>query len=146
AIARWTANPIAGLVWGFLAGAVVQSGRVVAFILVSMLASGLVVVRRALPIILGANVGGTLLVVISSLDIHLFVLVVLGLAGLTFTNERFLPVRPVALCAFGVGLIFLGLHTLQIATEPLAAEPWAKATIAGAGGSFLLMFAAAAVL
>jgi hypothetical protein len=38
-----------------------------------MLASGLLSVRGALPIIIGCNVGTTLLVVIASLDSHFFV-------------------------------------------------------------------------
>jgi phosphate:Na+ symporter len=146
AVAAWTRSVPAGLFWGFAAGAVMQSTSAITFIVVSMLGSGLLTVGSGLAIIVGCNVGSTLLVVIATLNIHLFVLAMLGLAGISFASERLAPARTILLAAFGIGLVFLGLQILQTAAEPLAREPWVRDALSGAGTSYLLILGVGAVL
>ncbi|CAF0731055.1 unnamed protein product [Adineta steineri] len=50
-------NPIAGLMLGLLATVVVQSSSTSTSIVVSMVSSSILPVRRAIPIIMGANIG-----------------------------------------------------------------------------------------
>ncbi|MCB1499307.1 MAG: Na/Pi cotransporter family protein [Bauldia sp.] len=146
AVAAWTRSIPAGLFWGFAAGAVMQSTSAITFIVVSMLGSGLLTVGSGLAIIIGCNVGSTLLVVIATLNIHLFVLAMLGLAGISFASERLAPARTILLATFGIGLVFLGLQILQTAAEPLAHEPWVRDMLSGAGTSYLLILAIGAAL
>ncbi|HET7715511.1 MAG TPA: Na/Pi symporter, partial [Bauldia sp.] len=145
-VAAWTRSLWAGILWGFAAGAVMQSMSAITFIIVSMLGSGLLTVESGLAILLGANIGGTVLVVIATLDIHLFVLVVLGVAGVSFAIERAARARTFLLAVFGVGLVFLGLSMLQEGVGPLASEPWVRDLIVSAGSSYLLIFGIAALL
>jgi len=145
-VAAWTRSTWAGVLWGFVTGAVVQSTSAITFIVVSMLGSGLLTVPSGLAITIGANVGTTLLVVIATLNVHLFVLVMLGIAGLSFASARLAPVRTLLLALFGIGLVFLGLEILQEAAEPLAAQPWVHDALAGAGSSMALVFVAGAIL
>ncbi len=145
-VAAWTRSTWAGLLWGFTTGAIVQSTSAITFIVVSMLGSGLLTVSSGLAITIGSNVGSTLLVVIATLNIHLFVLVMLGVAGVSFASARLAPARSLLLAVFGIGLVFLGLEILQDAAGPLAQQPWVRDAMAGAGSSMLLVFVVGAVL
>ena len=69
--ARWTDNRWAGFAWGSLAGAVTQTMPALTFLMVAMLRSGLLSVRRALPILLGGNVGVTLLLLVVVVDVKI---------------------------------------------------------------------------
>lgn len=146
AVAAWTKSLWAGLFWGFSTGAVMQSTPAITFIVVSMLGSGLLTVESGLAIIIGCNVGTTLLVVIATLDIHLFVLVMLGVAGISFASARLAHARTLILAVFGIGLVFLGLEMLQSAVAPLAGEPWVRDLLAGAGTYYLVVLVVGAVL
>ncbi len=146
AVAAWTKSLWAGLFWGFSTGAVMQSTPAITFIVVSMLGSGLLTVESGLAIIIGCNIGTTLLVVIATLNIHLFVLVMLGIAGLSFASARLAHARTLLLAVFGIGLVFLGLEMLQDAAAPLAGEPWVRDLLAGAGTYYLVVFLVGAVL
>ncbi len=145
-VAAWTRTTWAGVLWGFTTGAVVQSTSAITFIVVSMLGSGLLTVPSGLAITIGSNVGTTLLVVIATLDIHLFVLVMLGLAGLSFASARLAPTRTLLLAVFGIGLVFLGLEILQDAARPLAHQPWVRDALAGASSSYILILVVSAFL
>jgi phosphate:Na+ symporter len=145
-VAAWTRSTWAGVMWGFTTGAVVQSTSAITFIVVSMLGSGLLTVPSGLAITIGSNVGTTLLVVIATLNIHLFVLVMLGIAGLSFASARLAPARTVLLAVFGIGLVFLGLEILQDAAEPLAEMPWVHNALAGASTSIVMVFLVSMVL
>ncbi len=146
AVAAWTKTTLAGTFWGLVSGAVMQSTSALTFIVVSMLGSGLLTVESGLAIIIGCNVGTTLLVVIATLDIHIFVLVMLGLSGVSFASERLVPARAFLLAVFGIGLVFLGLDMLQNAAAPLAGEPWVRNLMSQAGSSYILVFLIALAL
>lgn len=145
-VAAWTKSLWAGILWGFGAGAVMQSTSAITFIIVSMLGSGLLTVESGLAILVGANVGATIVVVIATLDIQIFVLVILGVAGLSFAIDRTASARSFLLAVFGIGLVFLGLSMLQQGVGPLANEPWVRDLMVSAGSSYMLIFAIAAIL
>jgi len=56
---RTTSNPFAGLFIGILATSLVQSSSTTTSILVGMVASGVLTIGGAIPIIMGANIGTT---------------------------------------------------------------------------------------
>lgn len=145
-MAAWTKRPAAGVVLGVAAGGVMQSTTAVTFILASMIASGLLSVSGAFPVIAGANVGSTLLIMLATLDIHLFVLLVLGIAGISFTVERLAGIRTLASAVFGVGLVLFGLEMLQSGVMPLTREPWFAQLLAIVGASYFLPLVIAVVL
>jgi len=54
-----TSNPIVGLFIGILATSIIQSSSTTTSILVGMVASGLITIEGAIPIVMGANIGTT---------------------------------------------------------------------------------------
>jgi len=55
-----TANPFVGLFIGILATSIIQSSSTTTSILVGMVASGLISIEGAIPIVMGANIGTTI--------------------------------------------------------------------------------------
>ena len=53
------ADPVAGLIIGFLATSLIQSSSTTTTIVVGLVASGALTIQLAIPIIMGANIGTT---------------------------------------------------------------------------------------
>jgi len=139
-VASWTRSRAAAVGWGVSAGAVMQSTPAVTLIAVSMLGTGLIAVETGLAMVLGCNVGTSLLVVVASLDIKVLVYALLGVAGLSFASTRWAAARTIPLVVFGIGLVFLGLDLLKSAVGPIAQEPWIRDLLASSGSSMPLLF------
>src|SRR5262245_46854774 len=75
------------MLFGVGAGFVTQSGRTTAFILASFVQAGLIEARRALPIVLWANLGCTLVIFSAVFPIHLFALFLLAATGVCIAFE-----------------------------------------------------------
>ncbi len=143
---RWTGNRLAGFAWGTAAATITQSMSALTFIVVSVLRAELISTKGAFAIILGGNVGVTLLVLVVTFDIELVSLYVLGVASAVLISERASRYRPVAASFFGGAMIVLGLVLLKDSAAPLADQPWFGEMVEGTGGSLLLAFLVAALL
>ena len=143
---RWTRHRFSALVWGALAGAVIQSMSGLTFVVVSILRSGLITTQGALALILGGCVGTSALVVIVTFDIKVVSLYVLGLSAAVLVSGRLSRFRPVAAAFLGGALIVLGLVHLKDAAAPLAEQPWFRDMLEGTGDSRALAFLVAALL
>ena len=146
---RWTNNRWAGFAWGSLAGAVTQTMPALTFLMVAMLRSRLLSVRRALPILLGGNVGGALLLLVVVVDVKIAALYVLGVSqviALVTAESGKATYRAVAESLFGMGMMVLGFIMLKESVAPLADYVWFRQSVEWAGGSLLLCLAGAALL
>ena len=143
---RWTGNRLAGFAWGMAAATITQSMSALTFIVVSVLRAGLISTRGAFAIILGGNVGVTLLVLVVTFDIELVSLYVLGAASAVMISERTSRYRPVAASFFGGAMIVLGLVLLKELAAPLADQPWFGEMVEGTGGTLMLAFLVATLL
>ena len=123
-VARSTGSPAETGLLGLVFGALMQSATAVTFILVSMVGSGLIAPRAALPIITWTNVGLTALAFIVTLNIHPLVAYIVGFSAVLASMVRKPAWRAVAGVILGVGLIFFGLETMGGAARPLVATAW----------------------
>ena len=147
--ARWMNNRFMGFAWGLVAGSVMQSMTVLTLVCVSLLKSDLVSPKRAFPILLGGNVGLTLLVLIVMLDVKLMVLYVLGIAyflTLILTRDRASRYRAMATACFGLALMAFGSIMLKDAVLPLADYPWFQQAMIWMNGSLFLPLLSGMVL
>ena len=139
--ARWTGNPGMAFAWGSLLGGITQNMPAVVFIAVGMMQSGILSVRRALPVILGASFGTSLLVFVVTFDIELVSLYVLGIASAIMVSARASRFRPLAASLFGMGMLIFGLVLLKDLAQSLdeasldgypwfdAVKQWPKVTL-----------------
>ena len=145
-IARWTRNPLSGVLLGGLLIAFTQSTSATTFILISMIRSGMIKVRQTLPIIAGANIVIGFIVFLFAFDFKIVVFCLLGISGLIFTMKSTRNFHPAAGAVFGIGLLFLGLSTMQSGAEPLAHTEWFKHAIQWTQGHYFLAFVIGACL
>ena len=139
-IARATGNPLLGALVGTLAGAITQSSSAITFIVVSMTSVGLLTVRRAVPLVVWANVGTSVLVLLAVVDLRLAVLYLLGATGLGyFLNlDRIPRWRHVLGSALGIALLFFGVVQLKTGGAALRTLPEVGDILAFAAGWPLL--------
>ena len=124
---RSTRNPLLSAVGGALLGATMQTGSAITFILVGMVGAGMISVERSLPIRLGAAVGTSTMVIIATLDIHLFILFMIGIAGFSLAQSR--TSQPVLGVIFGGGLMFFGLSMLGTSASSVSELEWIQTAI-----------------
>lgn len=139
-VARYTRTPLMGVLWGGAFVAVTQSAAATMFIIISMMRSGMMAARQAMPMIIGLNVGAAVIVLILVVDLRTAVLFVLGIAGSLYKAEGRGTLGLAVGALFGVAMLFLGLDLMQSAVAPMADEPWFSGLIAWTEGSFVLGF------
>jgi phosphate:Na+ symporter len=145
-IARFTKQDWRGSLLGVLAGVFMQSTSAVTVILASMTDAGLITVRQALPIVSWANVGTTLIVFASVLDLHTAVLYLLGASAVAFVFSGEVRWKPLLGVALGISLLFYGIDAMKASAADLRNEPWFDIILNQANGSYLLAFCAGALL
>jgi phosphate:Na+ symporter len=151
-VRRWIARstggyPQAALV-GLAGGAVTQSTNAITVILMSLTSADLITPRQARPVLAWANIGTAALVLIASVDLHLFVLTLIGVIGLCFylNLDRSKRLRPAVSALLGLGLLFLGLEVMRDGAHALAALPMVVDAFRVATGSALLSLLAGGAL
>ena len=144
--ANWLPNRFAAFGWGFLAGAVAQTMSGITFVVVSMQRAKLVPSRQAYAIILGANFGAHLLVLVVTLDVNLVALYTIGVSSVLIISQRVFRFRSAALAVFGAALLFVGLILIRESGELLIFQPWFETLIAWTSRSIWFTFIGAVIL
>ena len=121
-LGRVTDNRLLGLLTGTVVTALVQSSSATTVMLVSFANAGLLSLRQALAIILGADVGTTLTVQLLAFPLKDYSLLIVfaGFALSALPRHRHVSLGQFVL---GVGLIFYGMSLMSRAMEPLADLP-----------------------
>lgn len=142
AVVKWTKNSWTGFGLGTVLGASVQSMAAAIFVLVGLLSAGLISVRTAMPILAGANFGTSVLVFLTTLNIMVVMLFVLGLSGMSMVSERFARFKAYAGALFGISLLFLGINMLQTGAVTFVEQPWATELLESVRHSYSITFIA----
>jgi phosphate:Na+ symporter len=126
--------------------ALLQSSTATALMITSFAARGLVALVPALAIMLGANIGTTLIVQVLSFNVSA-VSPVLFLVGLgAFKLGKRTPTRHLGRVAIGLGLMLLALHILLDMLAPAESAPSVRALLEAITGQPVLCVLLAAVL
>ncbi len=136
-LTRLTNRPLLAALAGAGFGALTQSATAVAFILSGMVSTGLITLRRALPVVAAANVGTAVLVFLAAFDFRLAVLYLIGVTGLLLSFRVLTRHDAVLGALFGIGLLFFGLDLMKRAVGPLPSYDWFRALVAFLGESAL---------
>ena len=123
-------NRFLALLAGIGVTALLQSSTATGLLMTSFAARGLVDLVPALAVMLGANVGTTLIVQALSFDISAVapVLFLVGLLAFNFGGRRM--VRDLGRVAIGLGLMLLSLHILMDTLAPAENAPSVRALLA----------------
>src|SRR5579885_1429426 len=139
-------NRFAALAAGLGLTALLQSSTATALMTASFVNEGLITVIPALAIMLGANVGTTLIVQVLSFNISAVapVLFVLGLVA--FRSGGRSRIKDLGRVAIGLGLMLLALHILLDTLAPAEQAPVVRSLLTAVTGDPLLCVLIAAVL
>lgn len=122
-LASMTSNRFAGVVTGMGVTAVIQSSSATTVMVVSFVNAGLMSLRQAIGVIMGANIGTTVTAWIVAfvgfkMDIAAFSLPLMAVAApLLFMGKG--KWKNLAECIIGFALLFMGLNLLSDAAEAL---------------------------
>jgi phosphate:Na+ symporter len=138
-----------GRLSAFLSGmgvtAALQSSTATAMMMTAFTAGGLVGLAPALAVMLGANVGTTLIVQLLSFDITLLYPVLIFGGYILHRRARTGPSRDSARIVIGLGLTLLSLHLIVDTMDPLEASPILREILAGIADEPLIAVLIAAV-
>src|SRR5699024_2039511 len=117
-----------------------------ALMLSSFTASGLVALAPALAVMLGANVGTTLIVQVLSFDASAIAPTLLLLGFITFKRSKHTMLKDLGRVGIGLGLMLLSLEMLVSSLEPIQDAPVARELFAAITGEPVLTLLIGAVL
>ena len=118
-IDKYTSNPFFGILVGIGMTALIQSSSGVTVITVGLVSAGLLTLRQAIGIVMGANIGTTVtsFIIGFKLGDYALPMLFLGAVCLFFTKNR--TINNIGRILFGVGGIFFALNLMSGAMEPL---------------------------
>lgn len=118
-----TSNPLLAVVVGALVTAVVQSSSATTVMVVGFVNGGLMTLRQAVGIIMGANIGTTITaqIIAFQLDKYALPAIALGVAFQLFGRRR--TQQYLGEVLFGFGILFLGMGIMKDSMAPLQEIP-----------------------
>jgi phosphate:Na+ symporter len=147
---RWLGVALRNRVRAFLAGALVtallQSSTATGLMTASFVTGGAVDLVPALSVMLGANVGTSLVVQALSFNISVVTPVLLCVGVVAFKRSTRTRTRDLGRVAIGAGLMLLALHILLGTLGSAESSPAARALLAAITGQPVLCLLVAAVL
>lgn len=146
---RFVRTPTRGIVTGVVATGLMQSSAAITAITVGMVASGSMVFRDALGVVLGSNVGSTMMPLLLTLNLWGLVIPALIIGVLGFLSRKPKLFHP-SMALTGFASIFISLQALTVSLHPLTQTPWFSRLLEYAGARPLLAvlcgFAASALI
>ncbi len=118
-LARLTGNRFTAAFSGAFVTAVIQSSSVTTVLLVGFISAGLLTLEQSIGVIMGANVGSTVTAQVIAFKVTDYALLMVALGFFVrFITKREKPVL-YGSALLGMGLLFLGMHLMSQATQPL---------------------------
>ncbi len=118
-----TKNRVVAVVLGALVTCLIQSSSATTVMTVGLVNAGLLTLRQALCVVLGANVGTTftawLVSAFAVFNISSYALPMIGAGFLSSVVGKSIRARSVGQIMIGFGLLFLGIHFMKEAFAPL---------------------------
>ena len=139
-------NRLLALLAGVGVTALLQSSTATGLMITSFAGRGFVDLVPALAIILGANIGTTLIVQALSFNVSTVAPVLFLVGVLAFKLGRRTPTRDLGRVAIGLGLMLVALHILLDSLTPSENAPTVRALLAAITGEPILCVLIAAAL
>jgi phosphate:Na+ symporter len=134
------------LVAGTVVASLVQSSTATCLIVASFVAKGLVATAAGLAVMLGADIGTALMVVVLSFDLSWLSPLLIFAGVVMFVAREKTAVGRTGRVLLGLGLIILALELIVQATRPLTDSPTVRALLAALPSDVLLDLTVGAVL
>ena len=137
-LANSLSNRFKSLLAGLAVTGLVQSSTATAVIISSFVGSGLVGMAAGLAVMLGAEIGTSLMTVVFSFDLSWLSPLLIFSGVVAFISDEKSTAGRIGTVAIGFGLITLGLQLIVAATAPMIASPAIRGLIVGLPNDILL--------
>lgn len=120
---KGTKTPARGVISGLLVTALIQSSSATTVLTVGLVNSGLMSLRQAIGIIMGANIGTTVTAYLIGFKLEEYALPIAAVGMLFlffFKNKR---INTIGQVLFGLGMLFYGMKTMGTGLKPLRDLP-----------------------
>jgi phosphate:Na+ symporter len=128
-LGRFAGTPAKGVIAGTLITGIIQSSTAMTVMVVGMVNAGVVGLRPAISVIMGANIGTTLGNGLIALPLGSLGLLFGGVFALVYIFAKSDRWKHIALAAMGFALIFYGLNLMTGGLRPLRSMPEVMQTI-----------------
>lgn len=122
-LARIAGTPIKGVMAGTFITGVIQSSTAMTVMVVGLVNAGVIGLRPAISVIMGANIGTTLGNGLIALPLGPLGLFLAGIFALVYIFGKTDKVKNIALACMGFALIFYGLNLMTGGLRPLRSMP-----------------------
>ena len=114
-----TSVPVIGTLVGVAVTAIVQSSSLTTVMTVGFVNSGLLTLKQAISVIMGANIGTTVTGQMISFNVTQYSLLIIAVGFIIYFACKKKSVKEVGNTIFSLGLLFFGLVTMSDAMMPL---------------------------
>lgn len=116
---KFTTNPIMGVLVGIIVTVLIQSSSGTTVITVGLVSAGLMTLRQAIGVIMGANIGTTVTAFIIGIDVgaYAYPIMAVGAVCLFFFKKNI--IQNIGQVLFGFAGLFIGLELMSGGMKPL---------------------------
>jgi phosphate:Na+ symporter len=135
-------RPWLAAITGIVAGVITQSGNAVTYVVIGLVAGGILDKRRAILVPTWSHVGTSVLVILVAIDLRIAASYAVAIAGFAvyFGVSRSDRMRHAVNALLGAGLLFLGLEMLKSGAGPMRDLLVADGVMQYAAGAPALLF------
>ncbi|MBD2107030.1 Na/Pi symporter [Nodosilinea sp. FACHB-13] len=117
-LSKFTTNRFAGVATGVVATTFLESSSVTIILVIAMVSASILTFVQSLGVVLGSNIGTAVGAQIISLNIELYVPILMFSGLLVFFLGRTVRIKSIGIVLLGFGLMFYGLEAINSAMEP----------------------------
>jgi len=127
-IQKTTDSPIKGILVGIIVTVLIQSSSGTTALIVGLVGAGLMTLPQAIGVIMGANIGTTLTVVLIGLPISDYLVIFSFIGAFIYFFAKKKKMKEIGLALFGFGILFLGLGIMSNCLNAIFTEYKEQAT------------------
>jgi phosphate:Na+ symporter len=116
---RFTTNPFMGVLSGFLITVLIQSSSGTTAITVGLVSAGLMTLKQAIGVIMGANIGTTVTAFIIGFNIGEYALPIIAFSSMLMFFVKNKKINNFGRTILGFGMLFYGLELMRRGMNPL---------------------------
>lgn len=116
---RFTTNPLMGVLVGIAVTVLIQSSSGTTVITVGLVSAGLMKLRQAIGVIMGANIGTTVTAFIIGIDVGAYAYPIMALGAICLFFFKKSIIQNIGQILFGFAGLFIGLELMSGGMKPL---------------------------
>lgn len=118
-LAKYTSNPVLGVLVGIAVTVLIQTSTGTTVMAIGLVNAGLMTLRQAIGVVMGANIGTTVTAFIIGINIEEYSLPIIAVGALLLFFMKKKRLQYIGQVVFGFGALFLGLSTMSGGLKPL---------------------------